>query len=150
MRFQSGPGFCGPAAIVNAFRCLGRKLAEAPIGAACGCTRDEGAPPDKLVEAIRGFGFGATKFETADRKAAWGWLTETLRSGKPVILLVMNFGHYVTASGVLGNRINIVDSTNVKRNKAENGTHVLSKREFMKRWYSTTGGVYFGIAISLK
>lgn len=150
MRFQARPGFCGPAAIVNAFRALGRKLAEPPIGAACECTENEGSTPEKLVEAIRSFGFGATKFETVDKKAAWGWLTTCLREGKPVILLVLNWGHYVTATGILGNRVNIVDSTNEKYNKVENGIHVFGKREFMKKWLHTKDGAYFGIAITPK
>lgn len=72
VRYQTRPGFCGPAAVVNCLRCLGKKVAERRIGAASKCTEDAGSSPEDLVEAIRAFEFGATQFETADRSAEIG------------------------------------------------------------------------------
>lgn len=149
VKFQKRAGFCGPASVVNAFRCLGEKVPEVQIGAAAGCT-PEGCPPEKLTEAIRQFGHGAVSFETKDKNSAWGMLVASLRDGKPVIVLVMEWGHYVTVAGLLGDRVIMVDSTNTQRNKAENGVHVLSRREFMKRWFCSSEGAYCGISVGKK
>ena len=148
MRYQT-PGFCGPASIVNCFRALGRKVPLARVGALATCTAEKGAPPDNLIEAIRALGFAATKMETTEARPAWEWIYGSLELGRPVIILTQDDEHYVAVVGLLGKRVIVVDSTNTIANKAENGTHVYSKREFMKRWMAKAG-TYFGISISKK
>lgn len=148
MRYQT-PGFCGPASIVNCIRALGRKISLVRVGAAAGCTSDKGTPPEQMVEAIRYFGYTATKVETKGAREAWEWIYGCVDSGRPVIILTMDDEHYVAIVGKLGKRLIMVDSANTVANKSENGTHVYSKREFMKKWPSKEG-IYFGISVSKK
>lgn len=120
------------------------------VGGMAGCTAQNGTPPERIIETIRELEFGATKFETKESRAAWEWIVGSLESERPVVILTQDWGHYEAVVGLLGKRVIVVDSNNTVANKSENGTHVYSRREFMKKWVHSKEGVYFGIAVSRK
>lgn len=134
MRFQSGPGYCGAAAIVNALRCFGERVREETVAKHAGTTREHGTQEHGIKQALERFECSfediiETRYATAQEK-----LVEHLTQGRPVIMLVESGNHWVTAVGLLGNRVIIYDSQNYAWNKAENGVHIVelgtSLREF--------------------
>lgn len=140
MKYQSLQYKCGPGAIRNALRALGTKLGEDTISAACGT--DEGGTDDyEIIAGIRSFGFSANEFSSLDKRAAWDWLHGCLLHGKVVILCVEAWEHWVVAIGSNGDRVVIIDSSNFKYNKAENGTHVWSKKHLMNKWWNARRSV---------
>lgn len=149
MRYQQTAVSCGACAIVNALKCLGKSVAERNIRAQAK-TDNEGTDENGVCDAVRAMGFSATKYETPDKKAAWGWLADCLRSGKPVIMCVENWHHWVTAIGIIGDTIIIADPGNTVGNKKENGILTFSKSIVIKKWKHSREGAYFGIAVSKK
>lgn len=151
MRYQQYPYSCGAAAITNAFRAYGYKIAERRIRAVAGTT-ENGTDEDGVLAAVRYFGFKAIEYSTNSGTEAWSWLCGTLSQGKPVILCTEAWEHWTVAVGMLGNRAIIIDSSNFKKNKSENGVHVWSRPWLMKKWKngrkSVEGNRFYAIAVS--
>lgn len=148
MRYQRKPGTCGPAALLNASKALGVDVGgEATIAKAAEYSPSEGTSEYGIIQAARQFGMTATALESADTTAAWAWLSMHLREGRPVICCAMNWEHWVTTVGLLGDRVLVADPSNSQRNKRENGLHIRSKREFLKQWRHSKQGLYYGIAV---
>ena len=144
MKFQQLPYSCGPASIVNALRCFGVRRAEKTIRRACKTTQ-EGTNEEDIVRVLTDLGFHATKHEQGKYAKAWKWLYNKLKEGSPVILAVRNWSHYVTAIGLMGDRIIIADSDS--DSKTENGFLVLNKRRLKKFWYHADQKLYSGLAV---
>mgnify|MGYP001558010016 CR=1 FL=1 len=150
MRYQKTSYSCGAAAIVNALRSLGARVAEKSAARAASTTLEIGTTESGIIDALREMGYIVTRLETAKSREAWGYLNDNLEIGRPVILCVMNWQHWVTAIGKLNDRIVLVDPTNTRVNKSENGVWVLSKREFMKKWRHSQKDLYSGISVGKK
>jgi ABC-type bacteriocin/lantibiotic exporter with double-glycine peptidase domain len=133
MRYQDTSFSCGPAGLVNAFRILGRRVAERRVRALSSCT-EEGTDEDGLIAAARALGYTAAPHHSADEKAAWSFVRASLLDGKPCLLCIDNWGHWVTAIAIVGDHIIVADSSNLKKNEAENGIHPMGRRELIKRW----------------
>lgn len=150
MRFQDKAGWCGAAAIQNAFRILGYRVSQKRIATAASTTEADGTDEPGMIEAIRAFGFVANKYETSDPVAAWAWVLDCLHNERPVILCTLNWRHWVTAGGIVGNKVVVIDPTKEKFNLEENGVTVQNKKEFMKRWIEKSSGIYSGISVGKK
>lgn len=151
MRFQSENYSCGAAAVVNALRCLGVKVPERRVSSVARTSEENGTDENGVMDAAREFGAAAAKFENVSQKDAWRWLKSSLLEGKPVILCIDNWQHWVTAVGLLGDgSVVIVDSANTVSNMSENGTHVMKRATFMKKWKHRNMNQFFGISISKK
>lgn len=93
-----------------------------------------------LIKALRALSDERTTispFETDNRDDAWTWLHGSLSRGRPVILCLDEWNHWVTATGRCGDYITIFDPGLSQRNRAESGHHVLDKSRLMKRWVYT-------------
>lgn len=54
-----------------------------------------------------------------------------------MILCADNWTHWVCCCGLLGaERVVLIDSNRSKRNKGENGVHVLPHTALMRRWWN--------------
>lgn len=146
VRYQRKGYSCGAAAVVNALRCFGRRVSERNVCSRVGTTHD-GTTEEGLLQGIRSFGFSAAKYEASSADGSWSWLVRCLVD-RPVVVVFQNWQHWVTAIGLSAGRVVVVDSTNSKANKTENGIHVLSRREFMRRWKNTQNGLFSGVCIS--
>ena len=90
------------------------------------------------MKALREWGFRAVEHHIDSKVEAWDWLHETLLEGKPVILCVENWEHWVVAFGSLGHLgVAIFDSNNFKNNKYENCTYVWDKKKLFYKWWNT-------------
>ncbi len=54
--------------------------------------------------------------------------------GRPAVLCVDQWDHWVAVIGVVGDRVVMQDSANTKDNIEQNGIHLMTKSELIKRW----------------
>ena len=147
MKFQQSTYTCGPASIRNALRALGKKVSELKVRQYSSTTKEDGTNPECMCNAIAGLGYVARDFSTYNSAEAINWLTGALANSQPIILSVDDEEHWIVSIGRIGDRFILIDSTRTKANKAENGVHVVSKRQLLKRWKSKAKEFY-GIAVS--
>lgn len=111
MRMQSSQANCGPYALHNALWALGIKRSADECEVLCRTNATEGTYTTALMKAINTIRGTKCKEITGKSllEAMW-YLTEALRGGRPVILCVDDEGHYITAVGLLGDRVLVADS----------------------------------------
>lgn len=147
VRYQGESWSCGPASVVNACRSFGIKLDERRIRSLAG-TSIRGTDDFEMIAAIRALGLTASPSHTRDAKSAWAFLRSNLISGRPVILCINQWDHWVSAVGLIGNSIVLVDPARTVRNKAENGVSVLGRNKLLKRWRCKGEQIpFYGIAV---
>lgn len=146
MRFQSGPGYCGPAAVVNALRCFGIRAKEAPVATHAGCTAKDGSTEHGLRQALERYGCAHGTIDEKRYAAAEDLLVAHLKTG-PAILLVEGGEHWVCAIGTLGPRVICFDAQNYKWNKAENGVHVHETGAALRRYWDAFNGKRYAILV---
>ncbi len=129
--FQSYRADCGPTALQNALDALGHIRSHDELVSLCGTTAD-GTSPRQLRRAI-----GVLKEscdlqpgEIKDRydDVALLRLAALLDHGRPAILLVDSWSHYVAAVGRLGDIFIICDSADLRQ------TLYLSAGDLIHRW----------------
>ena len=137
MKRQKSPWSCGAAVVRNALRVFKCRVSENEIRGIAGTTKQFGTSEKGILSAIRAYGFKAVEHHIDDKEEAWEWLHETLVEGKPVILCVENWEHWVVAIGSCGNTgIAVFDSSNFKVNLYENNTHVWDKKHLFHKWWN--------------
>lgn len=148
MRFQDAPGTCGAAAVVNACRAFSIRVPERSVRKLAG-TDGDGTDQQGIIFALRSLGLSAEEYRGTRRSPSWQWLHGALLHGRVIILCMDNWQHWTTAIGSLGDRVILIDSTNTKANRAENGVHVLSRDRLLRRWGCPGGDHrYYGIGVS--
>lgn len=146
MNFQLPGGVCGPAAIVNTLRCFGVRVSQRKVKKLAG-TDANGTDEFGMITALSELGFYGTEYLSKVKTEALTWLTHALGSG-PVIICVDGWGHWVTVIGKSADRFIVVDSSNTIYNKRENGVHVYTGRDLIKRWYNKREGSLYAIAVA--
>lgn len=116
MRFQSNRSACGPAALHNALSALGVHRSEDELIALTG-QKPAGTSAAGIIKAIKTISEGVTpplageavcwRNEDEAIRGLWWYLTER---GRPLILCVDNFDHWVACTGYLGYRFAVMDS----------------------------------------
>lgn len=148
MRRQEKVWSCGPAALVNAAQALGKRVSEARIRRLAGTTEAAGTDEHGLIAAARELRLSASPSSSADAAAAWALVRSGILGGRPSLLCIDGWGHWVTAVGIVGDRVLVFDPSNGVRNMLENGTRSLSRRELLRRWrHKTAEEPYYAIAI---
>ncbi len=143
MKFQTTPYSCGPAAVVNALRCLGIKVKEKEARRVAGTTKKHGTGSEGIVRAVnkwaRGDPFDVVGFDAALSQIGDMWL--------PAIICVNGWDHWVTVIGttVKGSYI-IADPSTGRRNRSENGIKILTERSLKKMW--AHGRTYSGVTVT--
>lgn len=125
---------CGPTAIHNASCSLGLKpnldrLIENSL-----CTARSGTGVAGMKRAIEMSGLRSTEFESDDEDAAWHWLCGNLSMGRPVILCIDEWEHYITVTGLLGELVIVIDPANEYDNLVRNGISHLTRTQLFSRW----------------
>lgn len=148
VRLQARTWSCGAAALVNAGFGLGRKFSERRVRKLAGTTEDSGTDEVGLMNAARMLGLTATPTSSVDAASAWALVRSNVLGGKKCLLCIDNWGHWVTAIGISGDRIVVFDPTNSTRNVQENGCHSLSRRDLLRRWrHKAAEEPFYSIAI---
>lgn len=134
MRFQQLSWSCGPAAVVNAARAVGKRIAESRVRKLSGTTKRDGTDEHGLITGIRGAGLTATPHWSTIDTTAWAFVRSNVLDGRPCLLCIDNWGHWVTAIGLVGDHVLIADPTSATINQNENGIHSFARRQLIKRW----------------
>lgn len=146
MRYQSKTWSCGPSAVINGARALGIKIPELVVRRACKTTKLQGTDEFGLIHGLKELKYTVLEYTSKSKKEAVNWLTGSLMNTQPVILCVDSWSHWVVVIGKIGHRFILIDSTKTIQNVKENGVHVLTPKQLMRRWVSKEGIIY-GIAM---
>jgi hypothetical protein len=142
VRFQSTQASCGPAALRNALLCVGVTRTESELETLTGCTASEGTTPKGLQTALQAIGRQGGTISEGRGDVAILRLLEALRNGRPVILLVDHWDHWVVAFGLLGvSSIHLVDSADTEL------VQTLTPEELIPRWEGNGKRPYYGIIV---
>ena len=133
MRSQQRSWSCGPAALVNICRALGRRVAEGRARVLAGTTKAGGTDELGLISAARSLGLTAAVHSSSDKAAAWAFIRSNVADGRPCLLCIDQWQHWVAAIGVVGDRVLIHDPANTKANVTESGLHPLSRPDVIRR-----------------
>jgi len=150
MRYQSGPGYCGPAALGNALAALGIKSTEHELALNLGTTVSQGTTEWGLCQGLERAGFTWTEIKERKYTRAEETLFAGLNRGCPAILLAEAGDHWVAVVGVLGTRTVVVDSQNYAWNKRNNGVHVLEQGDQLRRYWEPYQGHRYALLINPK
>lgn len=133
--------------VVNALRCLGKRVSERSVSKLAGTTEKGWTDEFGIQNSLTTLRFSYEGHAGQNRNVAWDWLVDQVSQGRPVIITVQNAAHWVCVVGMVGPRVILVDSSNTKNNKLENGIHIYGKVEFLKRWRTAQNGEYFGLGV---
>jgi len=137
MKSQHKPWSCGTAAVRNILRIFGVKVSETSLWASAKLTKQFGTSEHGIMDALRDNDLVAVEHHFSDKNEAWRWLHGALSEGKPVILAVECWEHWVIAIGSLGNTgVAVFAPSNFKNNRYENGTYVWNKKKLMYKWFN--------------
>jgi predicted double-glycine peptidase len=152
LRYQKTEYHCGPAAVQNALAVIGIKVSQDRLAAAAGTTEEHGTDQEGIKRAIISAGRSFDEHATDTERVAHGWLWYSLMVGRPVVLCVDRWAHWVVAVGVLGKRAVLFDPARYRHNTDRLGTFTLPKDRLLKRWkaaHRVAGSepAYYGIAV---
>lgn len=147
MKLQGRHYSCGAAAVVNVFRCFGKKVSESKVRAFSSTTEEKGTDEHGIIAALRALGHDGSTFEEEEIDEAFSRLVLYVMEGTPVIICTHDSQHWVTVIGHIHTnprRVILFDPADTKKNAAENGAYALSKKDLKKIWKSREGK-FFGI-----
>lgn len=135
MKQQDSVDSCGPTALANALEAIHGKRTLTPQACATLCKTDcTGTDERRMRAAIKSLDFQAITLRS------WPELVGRLTLGDPVLLVVDEDSHWVTAIGMLGARVIVADP-------ADGGlVTVLNAKELSARWVGESGKFY-GLAL---
>lgn len=111
MRLQSTQANCGPFSVRNALSALGITRSEQECEVLCKVSGTHGTRASVLVRGLAALdGVRPVVIDEQRPDVALLKLDAALRAGRPAVLLVDGWAHYVTAVGVLGQRYLVADS----------------------------------------
>lgn len=117
MRLQSSTASCGLAAISNALSCLGISRSEEELVTLTGYSAPDGTQEKGILKALAAIaksepaaGIQPAQVYETRADVAMLRLVEGLRHGRPAILCVDEWDHWVVAFGLLGQSIHVADS----------------------------------------
>ena len=131
--YQAEDWSCGPASIVNACRVLGLRVSERSVRSLCGTTPD-GTDDVQMIAAVRSLGLTATPHHSSDVAAAWAFVRSNAMEGRPSLICIDQWRHWVSIIGTIGGLVIIADPIDTKTNRAENGIHTMSRTALVRRW----------------
>ena len=152
MRYQTTDYNCGPAALQNALKALRHHVTQDKLAELAGTTPD-GTDDEGLKRAVVALGFGVDEISCVEPRVAFARLYGSLLVGRPVVLCVDRWSHWVTAIGVCGTRVLLAEPGRYPYSLRENGLQVLNKDRLCKRWRAAhrvtgAGGPrYYGLAV---
>lgn len=148
MRYQATDWSCGPASVVNACQALGIRAAESRIRRLAESDSD-GTDEVHLIQAVRALGLKATPWGGTGASAAWAFVRSNVADGRPCLLCIDQWSHWVCVVGSVGTRVIVADSVRTTRNLAENGVHAVSRPALIRRWRRRNSQEHFyAIAVS--
>lgn len=148
MRFQEHAHTCGPAVIVNLFKCFGHNLSEKKVAGLCRTTKADGTDEQGLKRGLRKLGVTFKEIRVTKKQQAWTELITALQI-LPAILAVDNGNHWVLAPlghvWIRKQLVLIIDSDSVLDNRRENGVFFLTRSRLLNRWSDRRGREFYAL-----
>jgi hypothetical protein len=144
MRLQDSQANCGSVAVKNALCALGIDRSTEECEILCGTTATQGTTPRRMIKGLESIHELDVAIISETRKEiALLLLQSALRDGRPVIILVDNNEHWISAIGLLGDRIIIADGADYELVTSNNSEGLLT------RWCNSSSKrqSYYGIRI---
>ena len=151
MEFQQRAYTCGPAAVRAVLYVLGHNVLEATIRKWARTTPQDGTDEKGIIRAVQRYKHKTKEYQSESSRKSWHWLKTALGRGRPVLLCVDGWGHWVAAVGTLGGRVLVFDPEIVpgKRRKYS-GLQYYNQVELVERWrYTEEDGKNYYYAISV-
>lgn len=144
--------WCGPTALQNALRAIGLFIRQEELVHLCS-TDEEGTDEHGMLAAISRLPVSHVEISCFSCWEAISRLDEQLRRGRPVVICVDSFDHWVCVVGRLGSRYIVVDSTNEEWNTSEQGCWSVEAEELSKKWKASPNiaedeAPFYGISIN--
>jgi ABC-type bacteriocin/lantibiotic exporter with double-glycine peptidase domain len=128
VQHQSNEWSCGPAAVQNALLVHHKKVSQAGLRALCGTTEEDGTDEQCILRALLAYECEPDEWSGDVAREAEQWLGDSLRAGRPTILCVDRWEHWVTVIGTVGRQIVLFDPARGA------GASVLRWPDFRRRW----------------
>lgn len=130
---------CGPASLANALAAIDIKRSQDELAVMCKTTATEGTSAKRIVAAITALGRKPLVLREKRAEVAILFLSHWLSQGRPAVLCVDSWSHWVAAIGLMGDRVLVADS-------ADNELVLsLRRQELADRWGGT--GSYYGVVL---
>lgn len=129
MRRQRADFDCGPTAVANALEVHHRRVGLGGLRDVCATTAELGTDEDGLKRGLLHYGCGVDELAGDDPRAAHVWLLESIAAGRPALLCIDRWQHWVTVVGGCGPQIVIYDPA-----RETGGTLVLRFKDLRRRW----------------
>lgn len=152
MELQQLKFSCGPSAARAALYVLGHNVTEAKLRKLSGTTPD-GTDERGIRRAIYHYGHNTKEYQSESMKKSWSWLKSTLGRGRPVLLCVDSWNHWIAAVGRLGGKVIVFDPDPApSKRRRYSGLKVYNEHELGLRWQSvdseTGKSSYYAIVIT--
>lgn len=135
MRVQNDDWSCGLAAVQNAMEVHRVAVSRRRLLSLCAANEDDGTPHDEIKRALLALGCAIDEFEHIDFAESEAWLRASLLAGRPVILCVDRWGHWITVIGIVGRQFLLFDPAGWSEwRDATNGLIIANSRALRKRW----------------
>lgn len=146
-RFQSYRADCGPSALGNALEALEIRRSHDELVSLCRTTARDGTNHLGMLRAIRTIKescelFGPVEMRDSASDVALLRLAHLLGGGRPAVLCVDSWSHWVAVVGVLGSRFVVADSADLRQ------TIWMGPEQLVSRWgYPGVRNGFYGIAL---
>ncbi len=150
MRYQETSYWCGPASLSAATRALGAPISQRKAALIGGCDA-EGMDEIGIKRCLLACGYAVDMANFKIGSSAKTWLTVNMRLGRPTILCINQWTHWICVLGMLGNRFIIFDPGRWDY-RVNSGVVLYSWDRLKRRWMANkrtrgTDDPYFGIGV---
>jgi ABC-type bacteriocin/lantibiotic exporter with double-glycine peptidase domain len=150
VRRQTADNDCAPTAIANAFEFHHCTVGLGAVRELVGTT-DDGSDEHDVLRALLAYGCAVDEFKSDSARDSFKWVLDSVQHGRPVLLCVDRWDHWVTVIGGAGRQVTIYDPA-----RETGGTFVLRFKDLRPRWEASRkvrkrGGAprvkFYGIAL---
>ena len=132
---------CGPASLSNALQALGMFRSQQECEQLCKTSATDGTTGRNLAKALTTLGFEPAIIREKRGYVAMLTLRHSLNKGRPAILCVDKWEHWVCAIGMLGDRFIIADPADNELVLSYDAGAVA------KRWSHDNAQPYYGVIL---
>lgn len=155
MHYQKRDYDCGPAAVRNALEALHVRKGLSGLRVLCGTSECDGTQEDGIKRAFLAYGCDVDEWSSNQRSKSLEWLQVSISHGRPIVLCVDQWEHWITVIGALNQDFVIFDPANpFNGDPRQGGAAVVKAFRLMARWEASRRvrgncGRFYGIAASL-
>ena len=133
---------CGAVSFSNAVKALGGDIDVESAKSLAGTTYKHGTSRQGIIRGLQSLGYKATPYHSRNPDNAWKWIKRHAPSC-PIIALVDSQEHWLVLSGILGDKVIVVDGS---PKEWENGVDAMGKQNVLERLNHL--GHYYAIRVS--